>query len=433
MIPFWLGRVKFDEEEGPTLVKSLFHNIHIPEPVLSGVTTTLFTMAIGVGEPTGESDTAIIPVNVTLFSGRCLIFSYSVTDEKARSGARMESFMLYCPREYQDRLLDRIVPLVDVFQEEAELLKHNDRKSVDEIMEGLFDKIREILETEIDQKVEMMLNTYCTKRDRVLVGGKRIYGIHNIGLSYDLIESVFELNKRLNTIKRNLPFESALKDQLFLHIDLYATTEDETYFMNFLFQKDKYVILVTSDNSRISHLHRPFLDILWHLVIEYQEDSDSEKSHTSDEDMEGQSKEEIIILKEKRHPYIEALSNYMEKTLNGIESFAILGQKNEHFYSFVESNHKMQYYNLAVLKFITTLNRIFQHIIGKEAKKFTISLKCDEGIINNALVEWLSLETKEVEKQAKLYLLVSSSQYDQGTLSFAASELFQLRPRSIDF
>ncbi len=69
---FFLAHIVFDEEYGPVLRSYLAHELDIPNIILQGVTTTLFTMAVGVGEPTGEPDTAIIPINVTGIQGRVL-------------------------------------------------------------------------------------------------------------------------------------------------------------------------------------------------------------------------------------------------------------------------------------------------------------------------------------------------------------------------
>jgi hypothetical protein len=49
-IHFFLAHIVFDEEHGPVLNSYLTHGLKIPKIILQGVTTTLFTMAIGVGE-----------------------------------------------------------------------------------------------------------------------------------------------------------------------------------------------------------------------------------------------------------------------------------------------------------------------------------------------------------------------------------------------
>ena len=95
MTQFGIIHVTFDESKGPVLNLVFRHNITIPNAILQGVTTTLFTMAIGVGEPTGEPQISIIPVNVTDVRGRTLIFSFGVDEPSARGGQVIEAFMVF--------------------------------------------------------------------------------------------------------------------------------------------------------------------------------------------------------------------------------------------------------------------------------------------------------------------------------------------------
>ena len=88
-IQFFLAHIVFDEEHGPVLKSYLTHELEIPKIILQGVTTTLFTMAIGVGEPTRDPETAIIPINVTGIQGRVLIHSFAVDDPEARGKNRL--------------------------------------------------------------------------------------------------------------------------------------------------------------------------------------------------------------------------------------------------------------------------------------------------------------------------------------------------------
>ena len=115
-VQFFLAHIIFDQEHGPLLKSFKSDNIEIPKIILQGVTTTLFTMAVGVGEPTGEPDTAIIPINVTGIQGRVLIHSFSIDDPSVRGKNRIESFMLFIPRSHQDKLLQHSYAFTNILQ-----------------------------------------------------------------------------------------------------------------------------------------------------------------------------------------------------------------------------------------------------------------------------------------------------------------------------
>ena len=190
-VQFFLAHVVFDEDHGPTLTSFMSRDIDIPKIILQGVTTTLFTMAVGVGEPTGEPDTAIIPINVTGIQGRVLIHSFSIDDPSARGKNRIESFMLFIPRAHQDRLLQHSYAFSNILQQAIHDIQiENERGNGEFPLDNIFTNIKKILMTRIDNKIQDRISAICTDKETVIVSDGTVRAIHNIVLTPAIISLV---------------------------------------------------------------------------------------------------------------------------------------------------------------------------------------------------------------------------------------------------
>ena len=265
-IQFFLAHIVFDEEHGPVLKSHLTHELEIPTIILQGITTTLFTMAIGVGEPTGESETAIIPINVTGIRGHVLIHSFTIEDPKARGKNRIESFMLFIPRIHQDKLLQHSLAFSNILQEAIREIKfQNNSKQEAYSLNKVFSNIRKVLLTKIDHTLQNRISEICTDTETVLVSDGTIRALHNIILSPDIISLVNTIPTLLQDYERELKTFGTFFDAL--PIEIHGKTYSNQQFY-LIYIRNNFIIAFSSGKGRLGSLFRTFREILWHLNIQ---------------------------------------------------------------------------------------------------------------------------------------------------------------------
>ncbi len=265
-VQFFLAHIVFDEEQGPVLNSYKVHGMEIPKIILQGVTTTLFTMAIGVGEPTGEPDTAIIPINVTGLRGRVLIHSFTIEDPGARGKNRIESFMLFIPRSHQDKLLQHSLTFSNILQDAIHDIKfQNNNLNESFSLEELFGNIRKVLLTKIDNVLQDRISEICTEKETVIVSNGTIRAIHNIVLSPNIISLVNQLPSILQNYESELKSYEAFFDSL--PIEIHGKTYSNQQFY-LIYIGNIFILAFSSGKGRLGSLFRFFREILWDLNLQ---------------------------------------------------------------------------------------------------------------------------------------------------------------------
>ncbi|MHA1974692.1 MAG: hypothetical protein ACTSW1_16975 [Candidatus Hodarchaeales archaeon] len=262
---FFLAHIIFDEEHGPVLKSYLAHELDIPKIILQGVTTTLFTMAIGVGEPTGEPDTAIIPINVTGIKGRVLIHSFAIEDPKARGKNRIESFMLFIPRSHQDKLLQHSFTFSNILQEAITAIKVKHNGSTEEYsLKEIFNNIKKVLLTEIDSSIQNIISEICTEKETVIVSDGTIRAVHNLVLSPQLISIVHQIHSLIVGYEEELKRSGTFFDALPIEIHGKTYSEHQFYLVAI---ENNFIIAFSSGKGRLGSLYRMFREILWEMNV----------------------------------------------------------------------------------------------------------------------------------------------------------------------
>lgn len=265
-IHFFLAHIVFDEDHGPVLNSYLTYGLEIPKIILQGVTTTLFTMAIGVGEPTGEPETAIIPINVTDIQGRVLIHSFVIDDLEARGKNRIESFMLFIPRSHQDKLLQHSLAFSNILQEAIREIKFkNNSKHESYSLNKVFENIKKVLLTKIDNIIQDTISDICTDKETVLVSDGTIRAVHNIILSPDIISLVNKIPSLLQDYEDELKTFGTFFDALPIEIHGKTYSNHQFYLVNI---RNNFIIAFSSGKGRLGSLFRNFREILWNLSIQ---------------------------------------------------------------------------------------------------------------------------------------------------------------------
>jgi hypothetical protein len=263
---FFLAHIVFDEEHGPVLKSYLTHELEIPKIILQGVTTTLFTMAVGVGEPTGEPDTAIIPINVTGLEGRVLIHSFTIADPDARGKSRIESFMLFIPRAFQDKLLQHSYTFSNILQEAIHDIKfHNNGQNSSYSLKNVFENIKKVLMTNIDNYIQNRISQVCTDQETVLISDGTIRAVHNIILSPDIISLVNKVPFLLQDYQEELKTFGTYFDALPIEIHGKTYTDQQFYLIAI---ENSFILAFSSGKGRLGSLFRIFREIVWDLNIQ---------------------------------------------------------------------------------------------------------------------------------------------------------------------
>ena len=265
-VQFFLAHVVFDEDHGPTLQSFMSKDINIPKIILQGVTTTLFTMAVGVGEPTGKSDTAIIPINVTGIQGRVLIHSFSIVDPTARGKNRIESFMIFVPRTHQDKLLQHSYAFSNILQTAIHDIQVENEKGNEEFpLDNIFTNIKKILLTRIDNIIQDRISAICTDRETVIVSDGTIRAIHNIVLTPEIISLVNKIPHLLKSYSDQLKLYGTFFDALPIEVHGKTNSNQQFYLIAI---ENNIIMAFSSGKGRLGSLFRSFREILWDLNLQ---------------------------------------------------------------------------------------------------------------------------------------------------------------------
>ena len=265
-VQFFLAHVVFDEDHGPTLTSFMSRDIDIPKIILQGVTTTLFTMAVGVGEPTGEPDTAIIPINVTGIQGRVLIHSFSIDDPTARGKNRIESLMLFIPRSHQDRLLQHSYAFSNILQTAIHDIQIENEKGDGKFpLDNVFTNIKKILMTRIDNKIQDRISAICTDKETVIVSDGTIRAIHNIVLTPEIISLVNKVPHLLKSYSDQLKQYGTFFDALPIEVHGKTSSNQQFYLIAI---ENNFIMAFSSGKGRLGSLFRSFREMLWDLNLQ---------------------------------------------------------------------------------------------------------------------------------------------------------------------
>ena len=275
-IQFFLAHVIFDEDHGPTLKSFMSKDIDIPKIILQGVTTTLFTMAVGVGEPTGEPDTAIIPINVTGIQGRVLIHSFSIDDPNARGKNRIESFMIFIPRSHQDKLLQHSYAFSNILQTAIQDIQAENEIGNEEFpLDNIFTNIKKILMTRIDNIIQDRISAICTDKETVIVSDGTVRAIHNIVLTPEIISLVNRVPHLLKSYSDQLKAYGTFFDALPIEVHGKTNSNQQFYLIAI---ENNFIMAFSSGKGRLGSLFRSFREILWDLNLQEPLDSSHDLS-----------------------------------------------------------------------------------------------------------------------------------------------------------
>jgi hypothetical protein len=272
-VQFFLAHVVFDEDHGPTLKSFMSKDIDIPKIILQGVTTTLFTMAVGVGEPTGEPDTAIIPINVTGIQGRVLIHSFSIDDPTARGKNRIESVMIFIPRAHQDKLLQHSYAFANILQTGINDIQMENEKGIDVFpLDNIFTNIKKILMTRIDNIIQDRISAICTDKETVIVSDGTVRAIHNIVLTPEIISLVNKIPYLLKSYSEQLKVYGTFFDALPIEVHGKTNSNQQFYLIAI---ENNFIMAFSSGKGRLGSLFRSFREILWDLNLQESLDTTS--------------------------------------------------------------------------------------------------------------------------------------------------------------
>ncbi len=435
MSEFLLGHVVFDEHRGPTLKEWLNHNYPIPEVILQGITTTLFTMAIGVGQPTGEAQTAIIPVNITSVQGRVLIYSYSVHDVKARGKKRMEAFMLFISKYYQDKLLRDPLYLIKTLAEGANLI--NEGLPSEEVIIKVFDNIKKILLAEVDYEVQQILNQNCTEKDTVIISDGTIKGLNNAMITPNLInmsigvlnavKGLIFLTDKINNTHNHLEKGQTIKmthvanfeqeQPSYWLIEVYGRVSDGRFFylLGFL---DRFAVLLTPNRLQIGRMTKTFREILWDLKLKAREKILDIIPHILEPS--------YMTNKEKKNSYLVECESLLKNLSLVIDDYSIIRRKQEKIDLLKVSSSSESHLHLQLTHLLVKINDLLEEIADTKLTitQLICSIQVEDQIKNMMSILW------DVYLPVKGYLyLTASSERDLGLLNILSQRIFSLKNR----
>ncbi len=277
MTRFAIIHVTFDESAGPVLNLIFKQNLQIPNAILQGVATTLFTMAIGVGEPTGEPQISIIPVNVTDIRGRTLIYSFGVEDASARGGQIIEAFMVFVRMSHdshrdEDKLLRHSIPIIKILEKGVEArIKLGKDSQYNEYFENLAEALQKILLTDLYKTTEDDLSDLCTEKELAIVSdGGSIRAIHNLDLTAGLVTAVKAVHWHLETLGKFIVNNYGDEALLALPLEIHGHLDNPSSEMNLYVEaiESCFANVLTSGDGRTNILGRPLKRILWDLNLD---------------------------------------------------------------------------------------------------------------------------------------------------------------------
>lgn len=440
MVEFLLGHVVFDEHRGPTLKAWLHHNYPIPQVILQGITTTLFTMAIGVGQPTGESQTAIIPINITSLQGRALIYSYSVHDPQARGKKRMEAFMLFISKSSQDKLLRDPLYLIKAISDGATLISEG--YSSKEAISRVFNNIKKILLAELDYEVQQILNQNCTEKDAVLISDGTIKGLNNIMITPNLIKQSNDVLKAVKGFTILIHQLESAKDESFRkeasaslengkHLDeqepsywlmeLYGRTNDAKHFylLGFL---DRMALILTPNRLQIGQMAKIFRELLWDLKLKTADDGLLDIKPKSIEPIQ-------VTVITKESPYLDECENLLKNLDIVIDNYSIIRRKDEKVSLLRKSSMQESRAHLQLTHLLTRVNELLAEITDQELiiNQLLCSIQVEDHQKNIFSILW------DVHPTTKGFLyLTATSRRDIGLLNILTQRILSLKAKAME-
>lgn len=406
---FFLSHVVFDEEAGPVLKDYKSHGLEIPRIILQGVTTTLFTMAVGVGEPIGESDTAIIPINVTGMQGRVLIHSFTVKDQKARGKNRIESFMLFIPKSHQDNILQHSLAISNILNEAIKTIREDKDETF--TIDGVFDNIKKLLLTEIDVSSQNTISQICTDDETAIVSNGQLKAFHNLVLTPELVSMIKIFHNLFYLYENSLKKIGTNFDVL--PIEFHGKTKDNQQF--YLISIDNNIIFAYSyRKGRLGSMIRSFREVLWNISMK----------SISKEDYSFSDFPISIIKKEDLKPINK---QYIDFTHSIIKNFNPI--------IFNSSIIKARANSAEILSFteeeITTkhgyIAQLFMRINELTKKLFRTSL--NQLVISQHDVNTIVSQWDISNDQKSSLLLIGDSNKDVGLLKVVTQNLQEIRSR----
>ncbi len=434
MVEFLLGHIVFDEQRGPTLREWLQHDSPIPEVILQGITTTLFTMAIGVGQPTGEAQTAIIPINITSLQGRALIYSYSVHDAQARGKRRMEAFMLFISKSYQDKLLRDPLYLIKTIEEGAALI--NEGVPSEEVITKVFDNIKKIFLAELDYEVQQLLNQNCTEKDAVVISDGTIKGLNNVMITPNLINlsnDVLNVLKGLIILTHHagdstegitsdgdlvIPANTLSKDDgipSYWLTEVYGRVDDGRHFylLGFL---DRIAVLLTPNRLQIGQMTKMFREILWELKLK-----NTQKALSITPWILNSSQFSVIT---KKNRYLEDCEKLLRNLNIVIDDYSIIRRKDNDVGIMRKSSMKEGFLHLQLIHLLIKINELLNELADQKLTitQLLCSVQAEDQIKNMFSILW------DTHSSSKGYLyLTASSQRDIGLLNILSQRIQSLK------
>ncbi|MHA1969104.1 MAG: hypothetical protein ACW964_15060, partial [Candidatus Hodarchaeales archaeon] len=208
----------------------------------------------------------IIPINVTGLEGRVLIHSFTIADPEARGKSRIESFMLFIPRAYQDKLLQHSFTFSNILQEAIRDIKfHNGNQQGIYSLQNIFVNIKKVLMTNIDNYIQNRISEACTDQETVLVSDGTIRAVHNIILSPDIISLVNKIPFLLQDYQEELKTFGAFFDTLPIEIHGKTYTDQQFYLIAI---ENSFILAFSSGKGRLGSMFRFFREIVWDLNIQ---------------------------------------------------------------------------------------------------------------------------------------------------------------------
>lgn len=429
MVGFALMYVVFDEEEGPVLKKIVLNDLSFPTIILRGATTTLFTMAVGVGEPEGDHETAIIPVSITNARGRVLIYSFGLIDASFRGGKRIESFMLFIEHSFQDIFLQRGATINNVLKKAANRIETYD--DYEEVFNEAFSSIRRVVHTEIDTKIQSKLSNICSDTEIATVSDGKIKAIVNAEINPALTDNLSVLHQQLDQIKilrdelqRRISIDTSLKETYGSHVPSFSSAleihgkAEGGVIIYGLYKNGRLCTMFSRKRGIIGRLMKPMREIADlvtdhipnNVILEEYIESDlnlkNEVEFLTDKDNNMGSNEEI------NNQYKKVLE--YEKKFTNLQLFSISNK--ELHYSKAKKNHTLiRNLYLIYLGFFRHFSDYAKHLSNFNVQEIII---VDPSVTNTIIYPLSSNDQKKVNKY-----IIGDSKRNIGYLRILENEI----------
>ncbi len=270
----------FEERSGPIINLIYKHELDIATPELLAVTTTLFTMAIGVGEPTGEPQVSIIPVNVPNIRGRTLIYSFNRADSSVRGGQVVEAFMIFLRKNNkynEDKLFRHSMPIINLLETGVKIRITRKEDFKDSFL-SIANSLRKILLTDLCETAQNDLSTTCLETEKGFISDGAVRAIYNLDLTSELVDTSINVRGYLSCFSESL----AKLDYAFLALPIeihgHIRREKRIFYLESI--ENCYACILTEGYGRTGSLARPIKQILWDLNLKNTVERKMDCSHS---------------------------------------------------------------------------------------------------------------------------------------------------------